>query len=322
MSVENQLSIDPIGQLPAVNALNVGGFLARGALNQYGSSAMAQIADYSQKALGYLGDKTDKAASYLAPQVSATYGALDKWYDLLGISRPKQGFASLQQITDLNNRKKQLDTDVEKAQQNLDLTRQKGTKAQIAGAQAIYDQAVSNRTAEGGQIDQKMQGISETTSGKDSQQAQLDSLRNTPGYQFQLEQGTKAIEGSAANAGYLRSGRTLKALQSYGIGLADQTYQQAVQNASAAVGINMPAVTGTAQGYLNQGATGAGLLNNTGMALGQMQYQIGSDIADVYAGQGSGIAAIYAAQSQQNMAQNNAARSSSGYLAGYNAGGR
>ena len=45
-----------------------------------------------------------------------------------------------------------------------------------------------------------------------------------PSYQFRLEQGTNAIEGSAAARGLLRSGGTLQDLAGYGQDLASQEY--------------------------------------------------------------------------------------------------
>lgn len=53
----------------------------------------------------------------------------------------------------------------------------------------------------------------------------------TPGEQFMLEQGTQAVDRSAAAAGGLGSGGTLKALTQYGQGLASTAYQQAYNNA-------------------------------------------------------------------------------------------
>lgn len=46
----------------------------------------------------------------------------------------------------------------------------------------------------------------------------------TPGYQFALEQGQAAIDGSAAARGNVFSGATLKAQQEFGTGLAQQEY--------------------------------------------------------------------------------------------------
>lgn len=59
----------------------------------------------------------------------------------------------------------------------------------------------------------------------------LSTLQNTPGYQFALQQGLRGVQSSAAAKGTLLTGGTLKALQGYGTGLADQTYQSSVRNA-------------------------------------------------------------------------------------------
>ncbi len=52
----------------------------------------------------------------------------------------------------------------------------------------------------------------------------LEDARNSPGYQFALQQGLQGVERSAASKGTLLTGGTLKALEGYGTGLADQTY--------------------------------------------------------------------------------------------------
>ena len=53
----------------------------------------------------------------------------------------------------------------------------------------------------------------------------------TPGYQFQLQQGTQALQSAMAARGMLQSGATLKSLNSFGQGLAGTTYQQTYNNA-------------------------------------------------------------------------------------------
>lgn len=59
----------------------------------------------------------------------------------------------------------------------------------------------------------------------------LAQAEATPGYQFNLQSGTQAINENAAATGNLQSGNTGVALQKYGQGLATTTYQQAYQNA-------------------------------------------------------------------------------------------
>jgi hypothetical protein len=49
-------------------------------------------------------------------------------------------------------------------------------------------------------------------------------FQQSPGYQWQMDQGLTAVENSAAAKGGLSGGNTLKALQSYGTGLANQDW--------------------------------------------------------------------------------------------------
>lgn len=58
---------------------------------------------------------------------------------------------------------------------------------------------------------------------------QPGDLTKDPGYQFNLDQGTKAIDRSAAARGSLFSGATAKELQQFGQGLADNTYNKAYE---------------------------------------------------------------------------------------------
>lgn len=60
-------------------------------------------------------------------------------------------------------------------------------------------------------------------------QAVSNYLQQTPGYQFNLQQGLQGIDRGAASRGMLTSGNTLNAEQQYGAGLASNTYQQALQ---------------------------------------------------------------------------------------------
>lgn len=56
-------------------------------------------------------------------------------------------------------------------------------------------------------------------------------IANTPEYKFQLQQGTQALDQSAAARGGLLSGGQLKGITQYGQGLASTSYQQAYNNA-------------------------------------------------------------------------------------------
>ena len=71
--------------------------------------------------------------------------------------------------------------------------------------------------------------------GPDAATAAMGNFTTSPGYQFQLEQGLRAVDAGAAAQGMLRSGATLKAEQEYGQGLANQdfgTYYNRLYNLS------------------------------------------------------------------------------------------
>lgn len=56
-------------------------------------------------------------------------------------------------------------------------------------------------------------------------------LEETPGYQFNLAQGEKAVQNSAASRGLGVSGAAQKGAATYATGLADSTYQNQFNNA-------------------------------------------------------------------------------------------
>ena len=136
-----------------------------------------------------------------------------------------------------------------------------------------------------------------------------DQAAQTPGYQFQLQQGEQALQNSAAAQGGLLSGNTLAGMNQYAQGLASSNYQNVFNNAltqyqsayntfqnnqanqynmlSGQVGVGQNAAAGAnsllqagAQNYgnitTNTGADIASLMNQQGAAgaagtLGQMQ---------------------------------------------------
>jgi len=90
----------------------------------------------------------------------------------------------------------------------------------------------------------------------------LAEVEQTPGYQFQLQQGTQAIDENAAATGNLLSGNTGTALQQYGQGLASTTYQQAYNNALNSYMANYQSLLGGT----GVGETAAGQLGSQGQA--------------------------------------------------------
>lgn len=140
-----------------------------------------------------------------------------------------------------------------------------------------------------------------------------NNFQTNPGYQFQLDQGLKAIDRGAASRGMVTSGNTLQAEQNYGTGLANQSYQQYVQNL---------------QPYFNLGTSAAS-------GIGTLDANLGNSINSSYGNQGnlafntqSGIGNAQAAADLANEQASNNIFSAIGSglslgtkLLGYGAGG-
>ena len=142
-------------------------------------------------------------------------------------------------------------------------------------------------------------------------QAQLEA---TPGYQFTLSQGLKAVQSAAAARGLGMSGASLKGAADYATGLADKTYQDQfniAQQRFADYGALNTAQQGNLTNQFNRynalvntGEDAAAKLGNTGAALAN---QAGSflNAAGVDAAAGATNAANTVNQGIQNYLQYN-----------------
>lgn len=129
----------------------------------------------------------------------------------------------------------------------------------------------------------------------------LDQARQTPGYEFQLEQGIGALDKSASATGNLYSGTQGTALEKYGQGLADSTYNNVYNQALQTYMTNYNTALGGAQ--LGEGAAGT---------LGQQ----GNQAAAINTGIDLG-----GAEAQAQQINNAAAARASGYVGQANAYG-
>lgn len=122
-----------------------------------------------------------------------------------------------------------------KAAQNAAKTQADAAEKASQIQKDMFDQVRSDlnpyRTAGSDALAQLMSGMGQdgqfmkTYSGQD--------IYDDPSYQFRINQGNNAIQGSAAAQGGLLSGATLKALQNYGQESASQEYQNAYNRFNA-----------------------------------------------------------------------------------------
>jgi hypothetical protein len=111
--------------------------------------------------------------------------------------------------------------------------------------------------------------------GQPAADAAMLQYQKSPGYQWQLDQGLRAVDAGAAAKGMLRSGATLKAEQTFGQGLADTDFSDYYarlmglttlgQNSAAGGAATAGAAANTALGGANAQNS---ILGNTASTLG------------------------------------------------------
>lgn len=159
-----------------------------------------------------------------------------------------------------NAAKDAADTQAAAAKSAQDAQMQMFDKAQAA--QAPYNAVGQGAT----QTLAGLYGINGAGGGTGTPSAQsLQNFQNSPDYNFALQQGTLAMQRSAAAGGTLISGGQLKAGQEFGQGLASQQYGNYYNRLLSLAQIGQSAASGTA----NNALTAGGQIGNSLQAGGQ-----------------------------------------------------
>lgn len=132
--------------------------------------------------------------------------------------------------------------------------------------------------------------------------AAATAYASNPAYNFQLQQGSQNVLRNAAQTGTTASGATLNALQQQGQGLANQTYQQYIQNLNPYLGQSSTAAAGIAGVNTGLGTS----LNQNQNSLASLGWQYGTGTGNAQAN----------AQLAQNGANNNIWSAISGGVSG------
>jgi hypothetical protein len=114
--------------------------------------------------------------------------------------------------------------------------------------------------------------------GPDAAKAARANFQASPGYQWSLDQGLRAVDAGAAAQGFGRSGAVLKAEQTFGTGLADQeftNYYNRLFNLST-LGESAAAGQGTAS-------------LKTGEGIAQTDLSLGSALSSIYGNTAKGV---------------------------------
>lgn len=114
-------------------------------------------------------------------------------------------------------------------------------------------------------------------------------VESTPGYQFNLTQGLKAVQNSAAARGLGTSGAALKGAANFATGLADSTYQQQFANELAQRDAAFNKLLGTANIGEGAAAQTGQFATQTGQSIGQNTVSGGTALAAGITGAGNSL---------------------------------
>ena len=123
-----------------------------------------------------------------------------------------------------------------------------------------------------------------------------DELERTPGYQFNLTQGLKAVQNSAAKRGLGNSGAAYKGAANYATGLADSTYQNQFANQQALFGNQQQIYQDLLQNQQNQFNRLSGVASsgqNAAAGLGTIGANTAGNIGNNLIGAGNAAAGSY-----------------------------
>jgi hypothetical protein len=161
--------------------------------------------------------------------------------------------------------------------QKLDLT---GYNYLTSGGGAPYTNTAAANGVAGSNTSQSIQNQEGQLLGTepitDQTKTAFNNYLGSTGYNFQLDQGTRAITGSAASRGTLNSGSTAKALTQYGQGLGGQYFNNYLSQLS---GLNTQAANSATQGQNAVSAAG-GAGSSGGVAAGTAAQNGGNAMAN------------------------------------------
>jgi len=115
------------------------------------------------------------------------------------------------------------------------------------------------------------------------------AFTSSPGYQFRLDEGMKAIERSAAARGGLRSGATMKSLNNYAQGEASQEYGNEWNRMAGLAGVGQTANSQNQQAGQNYANNLQNAYTNAGNARASAYQNTASAISSSV----NGLASIY-----------------------------
>jgi hypothetical protein len=104
--------------------------------------------------------------------------------------------------------------------------------------------------------------------GQPAADAAMSTFQSSPGYQYQLSQGLKAVDAGAAATGMLRSGSTMQAEQTLGNNLANQDFSNYISQLNGLSNYGITAAGGQASTDTSAAGQQASIYGNTVNGIG------------------------------------------------------
>ncbi len=224
-----------------------------GAIHYFQKAADYQT-EFYEKGLNFYGDALKAAgreieASYasakaeLRPAATAGLAAMNEQLKFLGMDPIQAGADVREKLTGMGDFP-ELQAGLAAAEQMVDPRDRLEAKQKIL---AQFDQAQQSAAEEDEK--RRLQQLADEFDREYAEEYERaytpaevsEKISATPGYQFQLEQGTRAIERQGAAAGMLGSGNTLTALTEYGQQLGMGYFQQHMDRLSEVASRGMTA---------------------------------------------------------------------------------
>jgi len=161
--------------------------------------------------------------------------------------------------------------------------------------------------------------------GPDAATKAMGNFTASPGYQYQLDQGLRAVDAGAASKGLLRSGATIKAEQTLGSNLASQDFGNYVSRLNTLANFGTTGVNGftnvlTGQAN-NQQSTDTSAAGQQASIAGNEGKGISNAIGGAFFGNSSvqnGLSSLFSSGGNGTLAASQNPNAGSG---GFNAGG-
>lgn len=128
----------------------------------------------------------------------------------------------------------------------------------------------------------------------------IGDVTQTPGYQFRLSEGQKALENSAIQRGGLLSGNAMRAITDYGQNFASNEYDKEYNREASRLATEYSQLFNLANLGFAANSQTAGVGTSTANSIANIAQNQGNQQANMWSNLGSDIASAYAFQQAQN----------------------